>query len=271
MMLTQLQITSAKPKAKPYNLADGQPKPMFDTIVNVSHDSLDIIDGNVLHGASGSIAETCMRVVESVYGYTVGGKPMPYRELSKTNARMKNVHREFGTTGIVLRIDQPWFKGFSENQMAARRTVARVLSEMLARDRSIATADVSWAHSGISIYSGGSPCKLDDAIVIYDNVQGGLRLTSPLFSELSEFIELLSKAVELAGSEALLSEATVVRLMEWHATLGDAPAPSTAAVEHGDDAPNASELKLWTGAIQTAAFAIQHADDQRYFPENADA
>jgi DEAD/DEAH box helicase domain-containing protein len=203
-----------------------QPKPMFETTVNVSHDPLDVIDQHLLHGSQGSIAETCMRVVESVYGYTVGGKPMPYRELSKSDSRMSTKRREFGTTGIVIRINEPWFKGSGETQMAARRAIAKVLAEMLAHDRSIATADVSWAHTGISLHTRSGPSKLDDAIVVFDNVQGGLRLTSPLFAELSALIERLGRAVALSGPEALLSVDTVARLAEWHATLGAAGEPT---------------------------------------------
>ena len=210
-----------------------QPKPMFDTIVNVSHDAHDLIDGSFMRGARGSIAETCMRVVESVYGYTVGGKPMPYSELSKADTRMTKKRREFATTGILVRINEPWFQGAGEAPMAARRTVAKVLAELLVRDRSISAADVSWAHAGISIYGKSGPTKLDDAIVIFDNVQGGLRLTSPLYTELNQFIDRLDRAVELSGPEALLSDASVARLIEWRDCLrkseGDVAQP---AIEH---------------------------------------
>ena len=211
-----------------------QPKPLFDTIVNVSHDQRDLIDRHLLKGVSGSIAETCMRVVESVYGFTIGGKAMLYSALSATDPRMRSKHREFGTTGVVIRIDEPWFKGAGENQLAARRNVAQVLAELLMRDRSISTADVSWAHSGITIYSNGSPRKLDDPIVIFDNVQGGLRLTAPLYEELEHFIGRLRKALAVAGGDAPLSEDTIARLSAWHETLEPPGHCGTSEVETAD-------------------------------------
>jgi DEAD/DEAH box helicase domain-containing protein len=227
--------------------------PMIRTWVNVSHEPADLLDQRLLAGCQGSIAEVCLRVAESVEGYCIGTTALHYRDLSKNDRRKTRKQREFGTTGVVLRIDEPWFKGPGDNQVKARQSVAEALAKILARERSIASADVRCVHNNIAIHAVGGPSKIDDAIVVFDNVQGGLRLTAPLFDEFRHFIEKLRRAVDLAGAEALLSEVTVERLDAWYESLSPSAPVAACHAPKGDEliifAPDSEVGVRYRGAL----------------------
>jgi DEAD/DEAH box helicase domain-containing protein len=197
-------------------------KPILRTQVSVSFERDAVIDGRLLTGPTGGLAEISMGVCESVEGYTIGTTRNMYRDTSKTNPRLSRKQREFSTTGIVLRIDAPWFKGSGEMQVAARRALAAALCAMLARERSISPNDLRSVHSGVAVLSASGPTKVDNAIAIFDTAQGGLRLTSRLFDDLPAYLERLGRGARLAGAEALLSETLVERLVEWRAGLTSA-------------------------------------------------
>jgi DEAD/DEAH box helicase domain-containing protein len=207
-----------------------QPKPLLNAIVSMSQAGTDLIEGRLVASESGSMAETCVRVVESVYGYSVSGKAMLYSDLAKANPRMRTKNREFSSTGVVMRINEPWFKGSGEHQLAARRNLAHALALVLMRDRSISPSDVTAVHTGIAIHGPGGSRKLDDAIAIFDDVQGGLRLTTALFDNLKTYIARLRRATELVGSKALLSPTTIDQFEAWFRSL-EAPSAPTAAFE----------------------------------------
>lgn len=107
---------------------------------------------------------------------------------------------------------------------------------MLTSKRSIASSEIGYAHSGIAMHGAVGPQRIHDAVVLYDNMPGGVRLTEPLFSELAHFLERLRRGAELAGTEALLDEISVSRLGRWYRSLRPAHKvpeiiPDTAAGE----------------------------------------
>lgn len=209
-------------------------RPMLRTLVNVCYENDQLIEQHLRSGEHGSLAETCLRVVESVEGVVAGTTPQTYRELGDTDRRMRRKQREFATTGIVLRIDAPWFNGDGKNQVAARRAVAKAVSALLAREYSIAPGDIRTAHTGIGVASYSGVRRIDDAVVVFDSVEGGLRLTAPLFVEFELFLDRLARAAEMAGTEALLPEASVGLLKEWYDSLSPDPsAPAPAVPAHG--------------------------------------
>lgn len=193
--------------------------PMLRTQVSVSHQGADLLEGNLLTGKKGSLAETCLQVTESVEGYAIGNNLYPYRELSAKDPRKSRKQRQFSTTGVVVSIDEPWFKGPGEKQTAMRKAVGLAFAGLLTRERSIARGEIGSAHINIALYGQSGPRRVEDTVVIFDDLSGGLRLTEPLFSSMAHFLQRLRKGAEMAGSEALLDELTVRRLERWYASL----------------------------------------------------
>ena len=66
-----------------------------------------------------------------------------------------------------------------------------------------------------SLWGADGSRKSEDSLAIFDTVPGGLRLTSPLFDDLGNFLERLEHAANVAGSEALISAMTAERAKLW--------------------------------------------------------
>lgn len=223
--------------------------PLISKQVKASPGPDEVIQGHLLTGDQGLLAELHLQVTEAVEGFRSGAATMLYRELRKTDPRMRRQQRDFSTTGVLLQIAQPWFAGSGSHQVGARQTVARALREMLMHEHSIAPADVDFADSGIAICSPAGPKRVDDAIVIYDSVDGGLRLTEPLFSSFARFVERLVHAADVAGADALINQDNADRLGVWFRSLKDSKPIAAAPPSVGDGeylvyAPE-SEVSVW--------------------------
>jgi DEAD/DEAH box helicase domain-containing protein len=131
------------------------------------------------------------------------------------------------STGVVVRISEPWFAGGGETSVKTRHCVSEALKVALAMEHNVAPAELRSAHQNISLCSVAGAKPIDDAIVIFDNVAGGLRLSAPLFSSFAALLDRLERAARLAGDEALLALPTVERLRAWHASLGSASSQQT--------------------------------------------
>jgi predicted transcriptional regulator len=103
---------------------------------------------------------------------------MSSQPLSKSNRAMSRKRREFTTTGVVVRIQVDWF-GHSQRAIRARQEVADALAAVLAHDQNGAPSDIRTVHARIAICTAAGPRRTEDAIVVFDNVVGGLRLTAP--------------------------------------------------------------------------------------------
>jgi DEAD/DEAH box helicase domain-containing protein len=205
---------------------------LLRTCVNVSLEAAEVIGGRLLTGGGGCLAEISLRVTDSVEGYRIGSTAMPYRELRKSNPRMTRRYHEFPSTGIVLRVSEPWFSGDSAAQV--RQQVADSLKAILAMEHNIAPAELRTAHQNINLCSLGGAKPVDDAIVVFDNVSGGLRLSAPLFSSFASVLDRLDRAVDLAGDEALLPRSIVDRLRSWHSGLSGAQSAETGSPQLAD-------------------------------------
>ena len=227
---------------------------LLKTSVNILFDAAEVIDGRHLSAEGGALAEISLRVTDFVEGYRSGSVILMYHELRKTNARMRRYHRESASTGVVLRIGEPWFAG--EASTKTRQQVAEALSKVLAMEHNIAPAEVRCAHHNIKICSLGGAKPIDDAIVVFDNVSGGLRLSAPLFSSFGAILDRLDRAVDLAGEEALLPRSIIERLRAWHAALGDVTvsgkmvSPALLEGEHLVFAPNSEVAVRIRGTLE---------------------
>ena len=208
-------------------------QPLIRFQVSASIEPAELIEGNLLSSDGGCLAETQLRGVESVEGYRIGSTSLLYRDLRETNRRLCRKQREFMTNGVILRIAAPWFAGTSENQLATRRAVAHAFETVIAREYNVAPGDIRAVHTGIALHAQAGARKLDDAVVVFDTVAGGLRLSAPLFTKFDEILARLERGAELAGTEALLDQATVVRLKGWHDALSRT-SPTQGQSDHQD-------------------------------------
>lgn len=193
--------------------------PILSTLVNVSHSLGELQEGHLLVSDQGSLAEIRMQVTETVRGYKLGNQELLYRDLQQQDRRKRNQQRNYSTTGVLVRIDEPWFKGHGGSAGEVRKQVAEALVATLALERGIAASELAYTYSNIALHGPSGPRQIDDAIVIFDNVMGGTRLTAPLFTGFNSMLERLKRASELAGPEALLDEISVARLARWFKSL----------------------------------------------------
>jgi DEAD/DEAH box helicase domain-containing protein len=218
-------------------------------------------------------------VNESVEGFTMGGKPFLYRDLRAQDPRMTRKQREFRSTGVLLRINEPWFAG-NGSPASVRQSVVEGLKQLLLRDKSISPNDIDGAHSNIAFYVDGAPKRATDTVVIYDSIYGGLRLTEPLFSEFSSYLAMLDKAVQLAGSSAFVDSDIAARLRQWFEGLSlgipsVTEAPLAGEGEYLIFAPGSEVAVLHQGVlvdrklIEPKLFRIGDASMLMYRYENA--
>lgn len=189
-------------------------RPQLRKSVTVDISRNGIVDGRVKRGKNGLVAEVEVQVNESVEGYRIGSATYNYKDLRVKNPKMKREQRFFRTTGIALKIDEDWF-----NSPGIRDEVARGLYDLLCRDKSISPRDVDAAYRNVLIRGAASAQHTSDTIVIYDSVYGGLRLTEGLFDDLDRYMSQLSRAVKIAGENAIVREDTLNKLQAWLNTL----------------------------------------------------
>ena len=191
-------------------------RPILRKSVTVDLSREGIIPGRLKKSGSGLLAEAQVQVNESVEGYSIGNVQHLYRDLRATNPNMRRKQRDFRTTGVIVKIEEDWFTP------SVRREVADGLRDLLARDRSIAPQDIDSVDTNIGLMTGGAnPNRATDAVVIYDSVYGGLRLTENLFDEFNRYVERLVIGAGLSDGDGIVSAETAERLTEWAKGLSD--------------------------------------------------
>ena len=191
-----------------------------------------IVDGRIKRARTGLVAEVHLQVNESVEGYTIGKTPFLYKDLRAENPSMSRKQRDFRTTGVVVKIDEAWFAGTAK--ATVREHIAEGLLGLISRDRSISPRDIDATHTNIAILTDAGPKRLTDAVVIYDAVYGGLRLTEDLFVEFERYVAQLDKAADLAGGDAIVRDDITTQLTDWIKALGTTPTESSAGIAAPD-------------------------------------
>lgn len=197
-------------------------KPILRKQVNFGLQADGVIDGRVMSNDTGLLAEVYVQVNESVEGYRVGRSTKVYRDLKADNPAMSRKQRDVRTTGVVLRIEEDWFRGSSEAQRVVREHIAEGLRDLLSSEFGIAPYDIDSASTNIGLMTASGPVRLTDAVVIYDDVYGSLRLTEPLYDAFTKYLAQLGRGASLAGDEAMVSDAVAERLSSWAKTLTQA-------------------------------------------------
>ncbi len=192
------------------------PQPLIRTFVNFSLERDGIVEGRFRQGARGFLAECQLQINERVEGFREGGEQRLYKDLRQRKPGMTPKTRDFRTTGVVMRIDEDWFRMPGVKQRAADS-----LRELVLRDYSISPRDVDAAATNISMIRNGQREAVSDALVLFDATHGTLRLTEPAYLRLSDLLAQLARSVRMTPpEEERLSVEVVAGLQTWLGHLG---------------------------------------------------
>lgn len=139
--------------------------------------------------------------------------------------------RDFRTTGVVLRVTAEWFVPGVKHQFAD------ALRSLIFREYSIAPQDVDVVATNVALIQHGHRLGVHDTIVVFDATYGSLRLTEPVFTDLSDLLNRLSRAADLVGQQedAPVPDETLNRLHAWLRGLAALSVPNEHAVEIPED------------------------------------
>lgn len=186
-------------------------RPRIRTWINAGITSVDLMEGHFLRGDRGFLAECQMQVTEKVEGFDDinSGIYRPYSELRQTNPNMRPRIRNFRTSGVILRINEPWFV-----VAGAKKRFADRLMAVFAREYSVLPQDVGSAASNISVRSADGGGPRSDCIVVFDQTYGSLRLTERLYLRFAHLLDRLERAAETdaeIGNTEFCNEVCAVR------------------------------------------------------------
>lgn len=197
--------------------------PITRRVVTVSLSPEHVIDNNIIATDRGVIAEVHATLTESVEGFTSPERQDHlYHDLTR-NQNLSRKQREYSTTALFISIPAPWFSG----NPAAREQIANMLRRHLAHHRSIPLPNIGCAHDNVAVATPAGAYFATDAIVIFDTIQGGLRLCHDLFANLDRYTATIARAsaTELTR-RATVSPADANRFRAWHQRLASRPAAS---------------------------------------------
>ena len=194
-------------KASPFR----RPKPYLRTFVNLSLNRDSIVDGHLLSSDRGFLSECHLQITERVEGYKEDDKWFLYKDLRQSKHGMTPKTRDFRTTGVVLRVNESWFK-----EKGVKDSVADALLGLLQREYSISPNDADCVATNVSEIRQGRRHSLTDAIVIFDSTHGSLRLTEQVYAEFEHLLQLLARSTEMtAPNNHVLSPDTIRRMKNW--------------------------------------------------------
>ena len=206
------------------------PRPLIRTFVNFSLDRDGIVDLRCRRGERGVLAECHLQVNERVEGYRERGERKLYRDLRQDNPGMTPKTRDFRTTGVVMRIDEDWFR-----RPGVKQRVASGLRDLMLREYSISPQDVASAATNISIIRDGQREAVTDALVLFDATHGTLRLTEPAYMRLDHLIGQLEKAIQMTPEdEEGVTPEDIKGLRKWLGHLDERHGPESEVDGLGD-------------------------------------
>ena len=181
-------------------------------------------------GARGEIAQTKLVATESVEGYLDHqGQSQKYYRLQESDPNRSRKLWDFPSSGVHIRIREPWFDGDSGEPWEARHQVADALKAHLAYRRPVALADISTAVDNVFVQTPKGYLLSTDSVLVYDNVHGGLGLTEALWWNLEEYAEQLLRGAATERRRwariSILPE-NARQLVGWLNEENDEPEPS---------------------------------------------
>lgn len=189
--------------------AKGLTAPIRRTTASARLEGDSLVEGRI--SANGAMAETRLLIKDSVIGYmrTSTKETFLYRPGMGSTPK----HRHLNTTGVVMRMP------FLADRPEERLDLAKALTARFRRNHGISTGDVGCVTTHVGLRRDNLIDQADDAIVVYDNIQGSLRLTSRLFDEMPSLVRSLIDA----GHEAIVGRADRIQLEEWVERLSSGP------------------------------------------------
>lgn len=166
-------------------------RPHIRTWINASVNPADLIEGHLLRGESGFLAECRMYITERVEGYfdSRSGERRSYRELRQRNPDMRARARNFRTSGVVLCVDRDWFR-----QQCAKTLFADRVRETFIHEYSVLPQDVGSSATNISVQGVEGRTVRNGCIAVFDETYGSLRLTERLYLEFERILDRLARA-----------------------------------------------------------------------------
>ena len=173
-------------------------RPRITTWVNTGITSTEIQEGHLSISERGFLAECLMQITQRVEGYIDErtGDFHSYKELQQRNPNLRARSRNFRTTGVVLSINQEWFK--DSNLKAA---FVNKLREVFVREYSVAPQDIGSAASNISVRRLDGGGVHGGCVAVFDEIYGSLRLTERLYTDFEYILDRLLAAVKADSIE----------------------------------------------------------------------
>jgi len=170
-----------------YQLTD----PQITTWINAELNTRSLMGNNLQTQSNGLfdafLVECQMLITERVGGYKDNrGRIHLYKDLQQRDANMKSKTRNFRTSGVILCIEEDWFK---DGQ--TRRDVCDRLREVFLHEHSIDPKDIGSAATNIAVRTPDGKVHRGGCIAIYDQTYGSLRLTEKLFNGFPEILDRL--------------------------------------------------------------------------------
>ena len=193
------------------------PQPLIRTFVNFGLDRDGIVAGRFRKGERGFLAECHLQVNERVEGFREGGEKKLYKDLRQEKPWMTPKTRDFRTTGVVMRIDEDWFR-----RPGVKQQVADLLRDLMLREYSISGQDVAAAATNISMIRDGQREVVSDALVLFDSTHGTLRLTEPAYLSLDDLLAQLERSISMTPpDDDRVSPEVAAALRTWLDHLGN--------------------------------------------------
>ena len=208
------------------------PQPLIRTFVNFSLERDGIVHGRFRQGARGFLAECHLQINERVEGFREGGERRLYKDLRQQKPGMTPKTRDFRTTGVVMRIDEDWFR-----KPGVKQRVAGSLRDLMLREYSISPQDVDAAATNVSVIRNGQREAVSNAVVLFDATHGTLRLTEPAYLRLIDLLAQLARSVRMTPPDDDRVSAEVVAGLEtWLRHLGpeEGATPEIGGFDDGD-------------------------------------
>ena len=178
-------------------LGSARTKPISRRVVTTGVGREHVVDRRRNVRRQGEIAQAKLVVTESVEGYLDHqGQIQQYYRLQASDPNRSRKQWDFPSSGVHLRIREPWFDGDSGEPWQARHQVADALKAHLAYRKSVALADIGTEVDNVFVQTSQGCLLSSNSVLVYDNVYGGLGLTEALWWNLEEYAKQLLRGAD---------------------------------------------------------------------------
>lgn len=199
---------------KPISQSRGRTEPIVRRVVTLKLNTDSVIDNRCKVNAAGTVAELKAVITGSVEGFEdESGMTQYYQRLKDLDPRKTRKQGEFPTTAVYIEMNDAGFTGERGEPWGARHLLAQSLRRQLEYRKSIRRFDVETGADNIFVEAKEGYYLANNAIVIYDNVYGGIGLVEDLYHDLAGYALNLSRGA-VGASDSFYSE-TMERFANW--------------------------------------------------------